>query len=127
MDTAKNHALQHAFLEVNAGQCGYCLSGILISANALLQHTPDPTWAQICHPSSQEFKDTGLNLIEIYCHLRFTTWNKECSLCISLELSLPTILKWSRCDQNQSQKDFSFFHICFVCPIILGADSSMAY
>ena len=42
------HVLQQAFLEENAGQCGYCLSGILVSASALLQHTPEPTRAQIC-------------------------------------------------------------------------------
>jgi len=49
LGTAENpHALQQAFLEENAGQCGYCLSGILISASALLQNTPDPTRAQIC-------------------------------------------------------------------------------
>lgn len=42
------HALQQAFIEENAGQCGYCLSGILVSASALLQHTPDPTREQIC-------------------------------------------------------------------------------
>jgi len=42
------HALQIAFIEENAGQCGYCLSGILVSASALLQQTPRPTRAQIC-------------------------------------------------------------------------------
>jgi nicotinate dehydrogenase subunit A len=42
------HALQQAFLEENAGQCGYCLNGILVSASALLQNTPRPTRAQIC-------------------------------------------------------------------------------
>lgn len=42
------HALQQAFIEENAGQCGYCLSGILVSASALLQHTPRPTRTQIC-------------------------------------------------------------------------------
>ena len=42
------HALQQAFIEENAGQCGYCLSGILVSASALLAHTPEPTRAQIC-------------------------------------------------------------------------------
>ena len=36
------------FVEENAGQCGYCLSGILVSASALLQHTSEPTRAQIC-------------------------------------------------------------------------------
>ena len=42
------HALQQAFIEENAGQCGYCLSGILVSSSALLQQTPEPTRAQIC-------------------------------------------------------------------------------
>jgi aerobic-type carbon monoxide dehydrogenase small subunit (CoxS/CutS family) len=44
----KPHALQQAFMDENAGQCGYCLSGILISASALLRQTPLPTRAQIC-------------------------------------------------------------------------------
>jgi len=42
------HALQEAFIAENAGQCGYCLSGILVSASALLQHTARPTRAEIC-------------------------------------------------------------------------------
>jgi len=46
--TGQPHALQKAFIEENAGQCGYCLSGILVSASALLQQTPRPTRAQIC-------------------------------------------------------------------------------
>jgi nicotinate dehydrogenase subunit A len=41
------HALQQAFMELNAGQCGYCLSGILISASALLKQNPHPTRAEI--------------------------------------------------------------------------------
>lgn len=41
------HALQQAFLDEQAGQCGYCLSGILMSAKALLDRNPDPTRAEI--------------------------------------------------------------------------------
>ena len=41
------HPLQRAFLEEQAGQCGYCLSGILISAKALLDRNPRPTRAEI--------------------------------------------------------------------------------
>jgi nicotinate dehydrogenase subunit A len=41
------HALQRAFLAEQAAQCGYCLSGILISAAALLRRTPDPSEAQV--------------------------------------------------------------------------------
>ncbi|MDE2516034.1 MAG: 2Fe-2S iron-sulfur cluster binding domain-containing protein [Rhodospirillales bacterium] len=41
------HALLAAFLEEQAGQCGYCLSGILISAAALLAANPSPERAEI--------------------------------------------------------------------------------
>ena len=40
---AHAHRLQRAFIAEQAGQCGYCLSGIIISAEALLARTPDPT------------------------------------------------------------------------------------
>ena len=35
--------LQQAFLDEQAGQCGYCLSGILIAATALLKKKPKPS------------------------------------------------------------------------------------
>ena len=41
------HPLQAAFLDEQAGQCGYCLAGILISAKALLDRNPSPSRAQI--------------------------------------------------------------------------------
>lgn len=41
------HPLQRAFIDEQAGQCGYCLSGILISAKALLEKNPSPTRAEI--------------------------------------------------------------------------------
>lgn len=41
------HALQTAFLEKQAGQCGYCLSGILMSAAALLRDNPTPTMTEV--------------------------------------------------------------------------------
>ncbi len=41
------HPLQRAFLEEQAGQCGYCLSGILISAKALLDRNPRPSRTEI--------------------------------------------------------------------------------
>ena len=44
---ARPHPLQQAFLDEQAGQCGYCLSGILISAKALLERNPKPTRAEI--------------------------------------------------------------------------------
>src|SRR5262249_23241689 len=44
---ADPHPLQQAFLDEQAGQCGYCLSGILISAKALLDKNPKPSRAEI--------------------------------------------------------------------------------
>ena len=41
------HPLQQAFLDEQAGQCGYCLSGILISAKALLDRNPNPSRNEI--------------------------------------------------------------------------------
>jgi nicotinate dehydrogenase subunit A len=41
------HPLQEAFLEFQAGQCGYCLAGILMSAKALLDRNPSPARAEI--------------------------------------------------------------------------------
>jgi nicotinate dehydrogenase subunit A len=41
------HPLQQAFLDEQAGQCGYCLSGILISAKALLDRNPSPSRREI--------------------------------------------------------------------------------
>src|SRR5580692_2716027 len=40
---AQPHPLQQAFLDEQAGQCGYCLSGLLMSAKALLDRNPSPT------------------------------------------------------------------------------------
>lgn len=36
-------ALHKAFLDAQAGQCGYCLSGIIISAKALIERNPAPS------------------------------------------------------------------------------------
>jgi aerobic-type carbon monoxide dehydrogenase small subunit (CoxS/CutS family) len=41
------HPLQQAFLDEQAGQCGYCLSGILVSAAALLRKNATPSRADI--------------------------------------------------------------------------------
>jgi nicotinate dehydrogenase subunit A len=46
-DEAAPHPLQSAFLAEQAGQCGYCLSGILVSAAALLAANPDPDEAAV--------------------------------------------------------------------------------
>ena len=41
------HPLQQAFIAEQAMQCGYCISGILMSAAALLKRNPDPSEADV--------------------------------------------------------------------------------
>ena len=41
------HPVQRELIEEQAGQCGYCLTGIVMSAKALLDSEPHPSEAQI--------------------------------------------------------------------------------
>jgi nicotinate dehydrogenase subunit A len=44
---AKPHPLQKAFIEEQAGQCAYCINGMIMSAKVLLDKTPKPTDGEI--------------------------------------------------------------------------------
>jgi nicotinate dehydrogenase subunit A len=59
----KPHPVQTAFIAEQAAQCGYCTSGMIVSAAALLKKTP--------HPSDTQIK-TALegNLCRCASHLR---------------------------------------------------------
>lgn len=46
-DSGEHHPLQKAWIEHQTPQCGYCQSGQLMSAAALLKRNPDPTDADI--------------------------------------------------------------------------------
>jgi nicotinate dehydrogenase subunit A len=41
------HAIQRAFIDEGAAQCGFCLSGVILSAKALLDENPKATEEQI--------------------------------------------------------------------------------
>lgn len=56
-------ALQRGFIEEQAAQCGYCTSGMIVRAHALLMRNPAPTDAQI-----REHMET--NLCRCGVHLR---------------------------------------------------------
>jgi nicotinate dehydrogenase subunit A len=45
----KPHALQQAFIEEQAAQCGYCINGMIMSAKDLLDSNP--------HPSESDVRD----------------------------------------------------------------------
>lgn len=41
------HPLQQAFIDEQAAQCGYCITGIIMASKALLERTPKPNDADI--------------------------------------------------------------------------------
>jgi aerobic-type carbon monoxide dehydrogenase small subunit (CoxS/CutS family) len=43
----KPHPIQQAFIEEQAAQCGFCLSGVILTAKALLDEDPKASEAQI--------------------------------------------------------------------------------
>jgi aerobic carbon-monoxide dehydrogenase small subunit len=45
--SGKMHAIQEAFVEAGAIQCGYCSPGFVLAAWCLLEHTAEPTRAQL--------------------------------------------------------------------------------
>ena len=60
----KLHAVQQAFIERSAFQCGYCTGGMVLLATALLEHHPEPDRATIVEwISSNICRCTGYALI----------------------------------------------------------------
>ena len=47
MENGKPNKLQQAFIDEEAAQCGYCISGMVMRAQALLKAKPNPTDAEI--------------------------------------------------------------------------------
>ncbi len=43
----KPGVVQQAFIDEQAAQCGYCIAGMVMRAQALLEHKPDPSDAEI--------------------------------------------------------------------------------
>lgn len=65
------HALQMAFIEEQAAQCGYCISGIIMSAKALLDSRPAP--------SESELREAlAANLCRCGTHTRILRAIKRC-------------------------------------------------
>ena len=48
-----DHPCQRAWIEEDVSQCGYCQAGMIMTAAALLQRTPNPTDAEIDETMSQ--------------------------------------------------------------------------
>ncbi len=68
------HPLQQAILDFQAGQCGYCLSGIIMSAAELIQNDAEPSRKKIVEA-------LAANLCRCGAHSRImkaieAAWNK---------------------------------------------------
>jgi len=60
---AHPHALQAAFIEEQAAQCGYCMNGMIMTAKVLLDKNP--------HPNDEDIKRAlEGNLCRCGSHLR---------------------------------------------------------
>lgn len=51
--------IQQAFIDEQAAQCGYCISGMMVVAHALLAATPDPSDAEIATALSDNLCGCG--------------------------------------------------------------------
>jgi len=45
--SAKPHAIQQAFIDEQAAQCGFCLNAVIMTAKALIDRNPHATDAEI--------------------------------------------------------------------------------
>ena len=55
-------ALQQAFIDEQAAQCGYCINGMIMRASALLATTPRPTREQITTALSSNLCRCGTHM-----------------------------------------------------------------
>lgn len=76
------HPLQAAFIAENAGQCGYCLAGIITSAAALLERCPRPSREQILAALDKHLCRCG-------AHPRIVRAIERAAALTSLETSTP--------------------------------------
>jgi nicotinate dehydrogenase subunit A len=47
------HPLQQAFIDEGAAQCGFCLSGVILTAKAFIDENPDPSDAELAQALSR--------------------------------------------------------------------------
>jgi nicotinate dehydrogenase subunit A len=56
------HPIQQAFIDEQAAQCGYCINGMIMTAKALIDHTPDVTEADIRQALARNLCRCGTHL-----------------------------------------------------------------
>jgi nicotinate dehydrogenase subunit A len=66
------HPLQQAFLDEQAAQCAFCVSGVLVSAAALLAETPAPSEGQVVEALDRNLCRCGVQRRMVRAVLRAT-------------------------------------------------------
>ncbi|MHB0775821.1 (2Fe-2S)-binding protein [Halomonas sp. WWR20] len=56
------HPLQQAFIDEQAAQCAYCISGMIMTAKALLEHNAEPSDAEIKNALAANLCGCGTHL-----------------------------------------------------------------
>lgn len=56
------HPVQQAFVDEQAAQCGYCLSGMILMTVSLLAHTPEPSEIEIRNALAGNFCRCGTHV-----------------------------------------------------------------
>ena len=81
--------IQRAFMEEQAAQCGYCIAGMIMRAQALLQRNSKPTDAQIC-------AEMEPNLCRCGTHMRIMRAIRRASRLMDAAAASPAIQETAR-------------------------------
>ncbi len=74
----KLHLLQEKFLASGAAQCGYCTPGLIMSAKALLEKTPNPSEEEFFEGMEGNIcRCTGYNAISEAIRAAAREWNEQ--------------------------------------------------
>jgi nicotinate dehydrogenase subunit A len=71
------HALQQAFIDEQAAQCGYCINGMIMQAAALLESNPDPDESQVRSALAGNLCRCGTHLRIVRAIMRAATMMRE--------------------------------------------------
>jgi nicotinate dehydrogenase subunit A len=69
----KPHPIQQAFIDEQAVQCGYCMSGVILTAKAFLDQNPRATDAQLQQALSNVLCRCGVNVRMLRAIRRYAT------------------------------------------------------
>jgi nicotinate dehydrogenase subunit A len=73
----KPHPLQKAFIEEQAAQCGYCIPGMMMRAQALLERNPAPSKAEVRRHMNANLCRCGTHMRIVKAVMRAGEWMRQ--------------------------------------------------